>query len=120
MNMEIINFCMEIKYKFNGQWKKMHFRLFKKVNNVLFPYFPIDKLFNNILSVWTNSLSLVQKFIIKSTTSFGIESFIFDRIIVAHPLHDPSSSYILLPSLVLKIMVMTFVILHFKIREFKW
>ncbi len=52
MKMEITNFCMEIKYKFNSQWNKMHLWLLKKVSSMLFPYFPTNEFFNNILSVW--------------------------------------------------------------------
>jgi hypothetical protein len=105
MEIEITNFCMGIKYEFNGQWKKMHLQLLKKVSSMLFPYFLANGLFNNILFVWTNSL--VQKFTTESIASFENESFLFDRIIMAHFLHDPSSSYTLLPCPLLKIMGFT-------------
>lgn len=88
MEMEITKFCMEITHKFNSQWKKMHLGFLKKVSSVLFPYFPIDELFNNIFMFGLTHVSLVQKFTIKSTTSFESESFLFDWITMAHSLHS--------------------------------
>ncbi len=61
MEMEITNFCMEIKYKFNSQWKKMHLWLFKKVSSMLFPYFLTNELFHNILFVWIDSCFISPK-----------------------------------------------------------
>ncbi len=70
-------------------------------------YFPTNELFNNILSMWTNSCLIGLKFPIESIASFKSKSFIFDRIVVAHSLHDLSSSYTLLQSPLLKILGFT-------------
>jgi hypothetical protein len=70
-------------------------------------YFPTDELFNNILSIWTYSCLTGLKFTTKSIASFESESFLFDQIVMAHSLHDPSSSCTLLHCPLLKILVFT-------------
>jgi hypothetical protein len=59
-------------------------------------YFPTYELFNNILSIWTDLCLTSPKFPTKSIASFESKYFLFDRIVVTHSLHDPSSSCTLL------------------------